>query len=382
MHITYLSYSKIPSREANSIQVVKMCAAFARLGHRVTLFAVRGADEKTSIAEFYGITDEFKVVKIGLPKIPGLRQLWYTCAVVFHLINQPRPAIFYGRDALYSLSAAALFGSPVILEVHTPPHHIVERWFTRWLSKRGGFARLVAISKSLITYYKKMLPELDQEKFLVAQDGADPVLLESQPSLPALPSTGREEALQVGYSGHLYAGRGMEVICRLAERIPDMDFHIWGGQQDHIASWEEHYRRSNLYFHGFIPHKEVLATINRCHILLAPYQTKVAAGGNKGDTAAWMSPLKIFEYMSVGKAIVCSDLPALREILTPEVDCLLVEPDNIDAWVGALLRLQNEEYREMLGKAAQERFNQQYTWEKRAELILKDLPASWGEISR
>jgi len=46
----------------------------------------------------------------------------------------------------------------------------------------------------------------------------------------------------------------------------------------------------------------------------------------------------------------------LREILTTEVDCLLVEQDDIEAWVQALLRLQNQEIRVRLGQAAQEKF--------------------------
>ncbi len=378
MRITYLSYSKIPSREANSIQVVKMCAAFARLEHQVTLVAVQGVDQEASLAEFYGVSDEFMVLRIKVPNIPGLRQIWYTCAVISKLMRLPRPDIFYGRDAIYSLGAAGLSGNPMMLEAHTPPHNLVEKKLIRWLSKRDNLVRLVTISLSLRSYYQELLPELDQEKFLVAQDGADPVSGESQALLPPL---GRAGALQVGYSGHLYTGRGMEVICQLSERFPDMDFHVWGGQEEHIAYWKGLCRYSNLYLHGFIPHREVQAAINGCDILLVPYQKRVAVSGNKGNTADWMSPLNIFEYMSVGKAIVCSDLPAVREILTPEVDCLMVEPDNVDGWVQALLRLQNREFREKLGLAAQERFSSQYTWEKRAEQILGAMPASRGEIA-
>ena len=39
MKLAYLSAAKIPSREANSIHVMKMCQAFGRLGHDVTLLA-------------------------------------------------------------------------------------------------------------------------------------------------------------------------------------------------------------------------------------------------------------------------------------------------------------------------------------------------------
>ena len=272
MRIIYLSYSKIPSRGANSIQVVKMCAAFAGLGHQPVLFAVKGANQGLSVDEFYGVTQEFQTIQIGVPNIPGLRQFWYTLVVWLRLLRQSRPAVFYGRGAIYSLALASLFKILIILEVHTPPHHFVERWLIRWLCKRNNFYRLVAISKSLEAFYQNLLPELDRKKFLIAQDGADPVFLQDHHPLPSL---GREGALQVGYSGHLYEGRGMEVICSLSERLPEVDYHIVGGQEEHIRNWRERCPCSNLYFHGFVNPKEVYSYLDRFDILLVGRQQNV-----------------------------------------------------------------------------------------------------------
>ena len=39
MKVAYISSSSIPSRSANSIHVMKMCQAFAKNGHEVTLLA-------------------------------------------------------------------------------------------------------------------------------------------------------------------------------------------------------------------------------------------------------------------------------------------------------------------------------------------------------
>jgi glycosyltransferase involved in cell wall biosynthesis len=87
--------------------------------------------------------------------------------------------------------------------------------------------------------------------------------------------------------------------------------------------------------------------------VLAPYQKAVMIHGNKGDIATWMSPLKIFEYMSHGKAIVASDLPVLREILADGHNALLVPPDDIERWKGALQRLeQDASVRQTIGAAA------------------------------
>ena len=57
MHIYYLSNSLIPSRKANSVQVMKMCQSFSKLGHEVILFCRKPSDDeiKTDPFEHYGI---------------------------------------------------------------------------------------------------------------------------------------------------------------------------------------------------------------------------------------------------------------------------------------------------------------------------------------
>ena len=46
-----------------------------------------------------------------------------------------------------------------------------------------------------------------------------------------------------------------------------------------------------------------------------PYQRNVGIGTKNSDTSNWMSPMKMFEYMSTGVPIVSSDLPVLKKFL-------------------------------------------------------------------
>jgi len=87
--------------------------------------------------------------------------------------------------------------------------------------------------------------------------------------------------------------------------------------------------------------------------------------------------LKIFEYMALGKAIVCSDLPVLREVLTDQRNALLVPPEDVTAWVAAIHRLQaDESLRQRLGDAARNDFLAQYSWQMRAQKVIADLPTA------
>jgi glycosyltransferase involved in cell wall biosynthesis len=170
--------------------------------------------------------------------------------------------------------------------------------------------------------------------------------------------------------GHLYRGRGVELILALARLIPEADFHIVGGETADIARVSADCP-SNLTVHGYVAPADLGSHFAEADICLAPYEEKVRVAGNAGNTATFMSPLKIFEYMSHGKTIIASNLPSICEILTDEKDALLRPPEDTSAWHEALRQLiHDRNLRERLGAAAKRRFLDQFTWKKRAERIL------------
>jgi glycosyltransferase involved in cell wall biosynthesis len=110
-----------------------------------------------------------------------------------------------------------------------------------------------------------------------------------------------------------------------------------------------------------------------CDVLLAPYQRRVFTHGGS-DTSRWMSPLKVFEYMAAGKAIVCSDIPVLHEVLSHKETAWFCPPEDIDAWCAALTELRDDaNLRLNLGQAARTTFLQHYTWRSRAAAVLNGL---------
>lgn len=374
MRIVYLSAARIPSREANSIQVMRMCDAFARNGHSVTLMAIRNGTRDASEADcaYYGVQPSFELVKCWYPEVPRVGPLVHARKTVQEVEVRSCPDVFYGRY-VYNLISIAALGVPMILEVHqAPPTRRAERMMRR-LFRCPHFVRLVAISESLRREYERLFPEVGSGRMMVAHDGASML---QEPCRDAYPMRwpGRAGALQVGYTGHLYPGRGIEMILSLAAAMPDVDFHLIGGMEPDIRRWRARSHSPNVLFHGFVPPADVSSLASRFDILIAPYQWRVAVVGGAGDTSAWMSPLKIFEYMALGKAIVCSDLPVLREVLTDNVTALLVPPTDTDAWVQAVSRLRADAaLRASLGNAARQVFTSRYTWTLRAETVLSGL---------
>src|SRR5690606_38086332 len=120
---------------------------------------------------------------------------------------------------------------------------------------------------------------------------------------------------KVGYIGHLYPGKGGELIVDLSTKMPQVDFHIVGGREQDILRLKNRPHSDNLYFHGYVPYADTKPYLNAFDIVLAPYSEKVYLAKTNAEIGNWMSPLKLFEYMSAGKPIISSDLNVLREVL-------------------------------------------------------------------
>ena len=365
MRIHYLSAAEIPSRHANSVQVMKMCAAFSKNGHEVMLFA-RG-DARPDAATFlgYGCDPDFSI-EICAPTSPGLPdKLLHPLRVARRARAAAAPDIVYSRH-VFSTLLVARQGRPFIFEAHVLPDSGIVRSMQSWLFGRRNFVRLVTISEALRQDYLARFPGLKPSQVLVAHDAAE---LPAQPaSMPARNGT----RLAAGYVGSLYPGKGMEMIAELAQRMPGVDFLVAGGSEADLRHWRRAAPQPNITYLGHVPNGELAAVYGSIDIALAPLQNRVATRAGTDDISRWTSPLKIFEYKAHGKAIICSDLPVLREILHHEQTALMVTPDDPGAWMAALSRLADEPaLRRRLGQAARRSVERAFTWEIRAGRVLQ-----------
>jgi len=369
MNVYYISNSDIPSQTANSIHVMKMCEAFSHANHQTTLFGSYGDKDVIHVDDYYGIDDCFELIQCNRPPLGRVGNLGYAYRVARQIRNKPTPDLLYSRY-VYPLWLLRNRGIPLIYEAHQPPMHNFGKTVEKWVFQTDAFDSVVVISNALKEKYKEMFPFLSDDDIIVAHDAAD-VPKQTDNKAARIPT--REDRIQVGYVGSLYEGKGLEVILPLAERVPYADFHIVGGDERHIQKWQSQTDTTNIHFHGFVPHGDIARYYANLDVLLAPYQQTVRPSNGSGDLSQWMSPLKIFEYMSVGKAIVSSDLPVLREVLTHGENALLVKSDAIDEWVQAVETLRSDEKRKEIGQNARADFENQYTWDARVDSIVNEL---------
>jgi len=288
-------------------------------------------------------------------------------------------------DLLYTrLPQAAVFASlrgfDTIYEVHDYPQGCVGTLLFQLFLRSRGARRLVVITQALANDLAAKLGAPASPLFtLIAPDGVD---IERYADLPG-PEDARQilssrHGLQIGftagYTGHFYPGRGAMMLLDLAARLPLVTFMLVGGEpQDvnRLQSEVEFRKLENVILTGFIPNADLPGYQAACDLLLMPYQNQVAASSG-GDIGRYLSPMKMFEYLACGRAILASDLPVLREVLNPS-NAVLLPSEEIDLWVSAIQSLQlDPRRRAALGVQARQD-SAQYTWQKRAGRILEGL---------
>jgi glycosyltransferase involved in cell wall biosynthesis len=383
MKVALVAPTQIPALRANTVQVMKMAQAIAILRHEVRLAvpqAGAGRDSKLTawgeLAFHYGLAHEFPID--WLPSISRLRRYDYA----FHAVRWARS---WGADVLYTrlpqaAALSSLLAVPTILETHDFPQGRSGPWLFQRFVKGSGACRLVAITHTLAKDLASRLGAPAEASFtIVAPDGVD---LERYQNLPDPQSArlmlhsfqGRAERFTAGYSGHLYRGRGARLMLDLAERLPNITFLIVGGEPQDVARLQTEvsaHQLENVLLTGFVSNSELPLYQASCDLLLMPYQARVAASSG-GDIAPYLSPMKLFEYLACGRAILSSDLPVLREVLNAE-NAVLLPPADLESWVEAVQELQHDAARRLALAVHACQDATRYTWEARAEKILSDL---------
>ena len=149
MRIVYISSSIIPSRFANSINVMKMCQAMAKIGHEVILIAPDIIDKYennvSDIFAFYGVDRCFNMIKLPWLKIKGQTCLYGLNAAL--KAKSLKPDLVYSRS-LIDCFFTAFLGLQLLFESHLPVEKKsnLQRWMFLNVLKSRSFRKLVVIT--------------------------------------------------------------------------------------------------------------------------------------------------------------------------------------------------------------------------------------------
>lgn len=379
MRFHYISPSTLPSRAANSVHVIWQCDGLCRTGAEVTLYAKRAMPEAqhlgSALLGAYGVDQP----RLRVETVYSASTRGDNLRIAQHAVRSIR-SVGYGDGILSRNLYAAFF----LAVVHRVPllfeTHQLETGFRKFMQRsimRCPWVTTIVISSHL-TNFLTQHHRIPPYRTLVLHDAAPvgitrvPVVERRTRLCAQTPEARGNWKLICGYFGHLYPGRGIEIVEAMAIARPECLFLVYGGTDSDLAARRAANKQGNLIFMGHVPHPVARDLMCIVDVLLMPYQENVSIGVVGHDTARWMSPMKMFEYLGTGVPIISSDLPVLREVLRDGENSLLAHPSEVGSWLSALDRIEGDaNLAGGLGKNAHFQYEQQHTWTRRAEKIIE-----------
>ncbi len=366
MNIVAIAGSSIPSDTANGIQVMKACAALVELGHSLTLIVPDfPARPPVDLLRHYGISYTFPIEWLASPS----RRLFPLQAfgrALFH-----RPEVIY--TWFPSTAALGLLArKAVVFEAHFYPTGRIGPLWYRAFVRLPGRKRLVCITRALLDILERHFDtHLRPEEIIIAPNGVE---LQRFASLPdparARRTLGLGDAPTVLCAGHLYPGRGADLFLDLARSLPEVQFVWVGGRPADVQEWTRCAAGlENVLFTGFVPNNELPRYLAAADVLLMPYGRVILGSSGDLSSATVASPMKMFEYMAAGRAILASDLPVIREVLDESM-AVFAPPEDLSTWRTALHQLLADPQRRARLATNARRAVERYTWSARARSIL------------
>jgi glycosyltransferase involved in cell wall biosynthesis len=367
---------RVQSKDGQSVHIEELTGALRRQGHVVDVVGPAFYEQ----AGFGG--GDRSLVATLKTRLPGaayeLAELGYNAVSVPPLLRAGRagtPDAIYERYNLFHLAGLAarrVLKRPLLLEVNSP---LAEE------RTRHGNLKLVSLARrieamtwrgaDLVLPVTNVLADhvraagVPDQRIHVVQNGIDPRLYAS------LDARAWRQRLQlgsgeiaIGFVGFVRPWHGLDrVLDRMArDRRANLRLIVAGDGPaipDLKMQAESLGIAARVQFLGLIGREEIPPLLAAFDVALQP------------QVVAYASPLKLFEYMAAARAIVAPATPNIREVLTDNVDALLVPSDDPDAlWRAVATLADDAELRARLGAGARRTLDaRDYTWDGNARRV-------------
>lgn len=379
MRIAYVSADlgvPVFGRKGCSIHVQEVLAAMVRQGARVDLFSTSVEGTPPCGLE--------SVLVHALPRPPKGDPAAREQAA---LSNNPliRNALdeagmfdlVYERYSLWSYSAmefARDAGTPGLVEINAPLideqaqyRVLVDRAGAERVAKRlfGAASALLGVSSEVASWVESFPGA--HGKVRVVPNGIRPERFPAnlRPSLTTAPGV-----FTVGFVGTLKAWHGLSILveafAQLRAQRPNTRLLIVGDgpeRENILADLTRRGLANSVTLTGAVEPSAVPGLLASMDVAVAPYPAL---------TNFYFSPLKVYEYMAAGRAVVASRIGQLQSLIEPDVTGVLVTPGAAEELASALEHLHDHPaLRETLGARARAVVLREHTWDAVVQRIFK-----------
>ncbi len=361
MELFYLANMRFPNEKAHGKQVREMCNAFTEVASVTLVVPTRktDGDERS-----FGLDARVAVVRIPTPNFVSygrlgflITSMWFAVASGLYVKSRGRRASVITREYTCAF-VTAFFKIPTLWESHRG------EWNSIIASSLRLGARIICISNGLKNFYLEKGVSVGQ--VLVAPDGVD---LARYTNLPSRSEARRrlqlpEDAFIALYNGHLHTWKGAGTLAEAAKYLPEsFQLHFMGGTDEDIKAFTETFGSDpRIHIVGRKPDDVRPIYLRAATVTVLP---------NTGDdeiSVHYTSPLKLFGYMAAGTAILASDLPSIREVLSNET-AYFAEAGNPQSFATQLMHIAKDAVEaERRGNIVKQQ-SERYSWVERARAI-------------
>lgn len=370
MKIYYLTSSLIPSINANTVNVISMCSALSKYSKKIDFFfSSKDGIDKFYIKKYFNISFKNQV-NLNFSKTIRFHEfsIFLKSLRIFFkdLFLKQKPDLVICRN-IYGAFFFSFFFQKIFFETHTIEKIYFRKIIQSFILKKNNVIT-IAITKSLKNKLINTFELIDHNINVLPDASFD----NSRRNIYKKKKL--DGQFKIGYFGHLYKGRGIEIIINIAKKLTNFQFYIVGGDKNSYLFFKKKNLPKNIILTGHKNFKISKELMQEMDILLCPYQKQVYLKDQKTSTSSIMSPLKLFEYMSTNKIIISSNLNVLKEILINNVNCFLVNPKNTQEWVDTIIRIQKDKsLSKTISNKAYLSFKSKYSWDIRVKKLFKFL---------
>lgn len=253
-----------------------------------------------------------------------------------------------------------------------------------YMKRQKKNTSLIKKADLIITLGKSMKEELinrgiREEIIKIVPNGVDTIsLCPKPPNINLKQKLGINKKYIIGYIGSVRRIEGIEVLIKAIKILirKNISVHLLIVGKYNLPYYKELKTISkklgiekDISFIGSVPHSEIRDFYSFIDIIVIP---RINIRVNR-----LVTPLKPLEAMAMGKVVLTSDLPALRELVKPKISGDLFESGNYEDLANKLIYyISNPEARSNLGKKARNFVENNFAWSK----IIKNYLSIYNQL--
>jgi glycosyltransferase involved in cell wall biosynthesis len=342
----------------------KQCRSLARANYSVYLIAPSVGDT---------VIDGVNIIGVPQQKSNRIYRIFRYTNLIFKKAIAVDADIYHLHDPelLPLVSRLLNKGKQIIFDSHEDVPLQIERKY--WIPK---ILRLF-ISKLYKLYERRVLKKVDAI-ITVTPSIVDRLIkinprtfqVTNYPIIDDLVALKDLQTTSVCFAGSLDESWMLSNIIKAINKIDNVEFRIAGScTESYIKLLKKDDINNKVVFYGQIPHTQVSGFIQNSFAGMALYDYCAELGNNMGT----LGNTKLFEYMSAGVPVICTDFLLWKKIIVEEKCGICVNPRDVESIEAAIRYLvDNHEIAMQMGRNGQIAVKERYNW-KTQELILLDI---------